>query len=92
MSTATSNTAALFFVTALVVLLALMLMAVFRLPEWQPKTAEGGGAPLLPPVPAQASHSLFQADPSGASPLPRRAAAASWSRPATPLAEAAPPG
>jgi hypothetical protein len=92
MSTATSNTTALFFVTALVVLLALMLIAVFQLPEWQPKTAEAGGAPLLPPVPAQASPSLFQAEPPGASPLPRRALAASWAGPAGRPGEAVPLG
>ena len=54
MSAASSSTAALFFVIALGVMLALMLFAVFRLPEWQPATAEGGGGPLLPPVPAPA--------------------------------------
>jgi hypothetical protein len=89
MNAATSNTAALVFVTALVVLLALMLIAVFRLPEWQPKTAEGGGGPLLPPVPAQAVPSLFQAgEPAEPSRLPRRAAAASWAGAAARPAEA----
>jgi hypothetical protein len=84
MSAATSSTAALFFVTVLVVMLALMLITVFRLPEWQPATAEGGGGPLLPPMPAQAmpaqaGPSLFQtAEAAGTSQLPRRTAPASW--------------
>jgi hypothetical protein len=84
MSAASSSTAAFFFVIALGVMLALMLFAVFRLPEWQPATAEGGGGPLLPPVPAppvpaQAGPSLFQtAEAAGTSQLPRRTAPASW--------------
>jgi hypothetical protein len=82
MSAATSSTAVLFFVTALVAVLALMLIAVLRLPEWQPTSAEGGG-PLLPPVPAQAmptqaGPSLFQAA-EAAGTLPHRPPAASWS-------------
>jgi len=98
MSAATSNTAALFFVTALVVLLALMLFAVFRLPEWQPSTTDGGGRPLLPsvpaqPVPAQAGPSLFQAAEAAEDPrLPRRATAASWAAAAGQPDRAAPLG
>jgi hypothetical protein len=98
MSAATSNSAALYFVTALVVLLALMLTAVLRLPEWQPKTTDGSGGPLLPPEPAQPVPSLFRAgqagqgQPAEPSRLPHRAAAAGWTGVAARTAEAVPLG
>ncbi|MEP7024183.1 MAG: hypothetical protein ABJB47_10355 [Actinomycetota bacterium] len=82
MNTAAANAAVLVFIIGLAVLLALMLTAVYRTPEWQASTPEGSSGPL-PSVPAQAAHSatggsLFSPPGAAAQPASPAADEASW--------------